>query len=269
MRDFLGSSRYRWARALGVAMAILFVLAGPAWAGPLQALRESDLSRPSRGFLGVWSLVGVYLIHVAICASILGWAFVFRAVRPHRQRRMRVLIEERPFVCFFLGVLNWIVVLLAIRAAARHFPGFSLLLAAVALWGTVCGIAAIIEAIGTRMSPTAPRGWDDVSIRPWPTLTRGGVALGLATGIPLFGQVLSLIVFCVGLGAAFLSVLVPTAGPRGGFSDSFGAPDAPTAAGAPKAPETPNHDFGSRDDGGATDFELDGRDGDKKPGDGK
>jgi hypothetical protein len=270
MRDFLGSPRFRSARAMGVALVLLLVVAGSASAGPLQSFRETDLSRPARGFLGVWSLVGVYLIHVAICASILGWAFVFRAARPHRQRRMRTLIEERPFVCFFLGVLNWIVVLLVVRAAARHFPGFSLLLTAVALWGTVCGIAGIIEAIGTRMEPTAAEMREEAPNRRWPALTRGGVALGLATGIPLFGQVLSAIAFCVGLGAAFLSVLVPTAG---SFSDPFGAPIAPQTPSAPTAPsadERPNPSFEPRGaGGGATDFELDERDGDKTPEDRK
>lgn len=176
-------------------------LAGPP---PLFVASMDPLSipRPLRGALGIWSLVGLLLVHAGVSAGVIGWSQVLRAVAPRRLTSLRGLVERRPGACLLLGLFNWVVVAIVLGALGRHAPPLSLVVIVAAVTGAASGIAGMIEGLGMRLSPPAA---EDPSVRPGPAHWRGGVALGLALVVPFLGQALLLVILCIGLGAATLS----------------------------------------------------------------
>jgi len=140
-----------------------------------------------------------------IKAGAVAGAVTLSALCPTAANRVRSTVAARPLAVFFLGLADALaggLVVLSLGHLSRRFPTVGLISLAllVGLIGlTVYGLTGVYGRVGERFRRGDEAGASDV--------LKGGLALELATLIPLLGWLAQAIVLCMGLGAGTLALL--------------------------------------------------------------
>ena len=198
------ASRIGFTPAIAVLLGLLAT--ATALAGEAEGLPAAKPNLPPH--TKVLIVAAVVFAALLLKAAIVAAATLASAMAPHRTASVERRVSARAGWLFLVGVadaLALLALLAVVGGVAKRLPALNLVLLALIVAG-VClallGTAGVYAAIGRRLGAAGPGG-----------VLRGGALFEPAALFPIVGVLASVVVFCIALGGASLTLLEKRAVP--------------------------------------------------------